>query len=202
MPEPPDFASELDLMPWFSRRVWLICLAWTLLGILLHVIWYDAVVGPFPVAMLAWLGWLIGAVVLACLTLMVAIQATHPRRVFISLCVLIVSGATMQIWGGQCTRYLRFRLLKPSYEKQVLSLPPAQVHQFMREPGPPERTAFPWPGGLLDNWRGVVYDPSNELDALVRKPRAPRDHPARRFFGGDIIKVEHLEGPWYFCWFT
>ena len=197
----PD-PRELDLMPSFLRRAWLICVAWTLIGFLLHVIWYDAVVGPLHLAALAWLGWLIGAMILACLTLMAAVRATRRRRVLFSMCMLIVAGVTMQIWGGQCTRYLRFRFFKPSYEKQLLSLPPVQGRRFMRDSGPPERMAFPWPGGLLDNWCGVVFDPTNELDALIRSPKPPREHPARGFFGGDIIKVEHLEGPWYFCWFT
>jgi len=60
----------------------------------------------------------------------------------------------------------------------------------------PTRVIFPWPGGLLDNWYGVVHDPSGGVT------RAPQDEAIRELFGGDIIGVRHLWGPWYLCSFT
>jgi hypothetical protein len=60
------------------------------------------------------------------------------------------------------------------------------------EPGPPLRVAFAW-GGMLDNWVGVVHDPS----AVVANPSAARD-----WFGGQLFRAEHLWGDWYLCCFT
>ena len=52
---------------------------------------------------------------------------------------------------------------------------------------------FSW-GGFLDNWSGVVYDPSGTIET------APKDH--KSAFGGDLISVRHLWGAWYYCGFT
>lgn len=60
----------------------------------------------------------------------------------------------------------------------------------------PTRVAFPWPGGIIDNWFGVVHDPSGGVT------RAPHDASIRELFGGDLIGVRHLWGPWYLCSFT
>lgn len=54
---------------------------------------------------------------------------------------------------------------------------------------PPERIAFPWPGGIIDNWTGVVWDPSGSA-------------PPENAFGGQLIHAVHLGGPWYLCSFT
>ena len=64
--------------------------------------------------------------------------------------------------------------------------------------GPPIRVAVPW-GGWGDTWFGVVHDPSGEV------VKASDDNPYRyevaNLFSGHIHGVEHLWGPWYFCWF-
>ncbi len=63
------------------------------------------------------------------------------------------------------------------------------------EPGPPLRVAFPWPGGLMDNWCGAVYDPSGEV------VHAEREH-VRQLFGGTLLSCSGLERNWYLCCFT
>ena len=76
------------------------------------------------------------------------------------------------------------------------------------DPGPPRRIAFSW-GGILDNWRGVVYDPTGEVmkaNILDRKTWPNRDDPdyasVAGLFGGTLVRAQHLEGNWYLCWFT
>ena len=76
------------------------------------------------------------------------------------------------------------------------------------EPGPPLRVVFVQPGGVLDNWVGIVYDPTG----IVINARQFKDDwsnwndPAlkevRQMFGGDLRWVEPLGGPWYRCTFT
>lgn len=36
---------------------------------------------------------------------------------------------------------------------------------FLIDDGPPQRLAFPMPGGFLDNWNGIVYDTSGRVAA-------------------------------------
>ena len=63
-------------------------------------------------------------------------------------------------------------------------------HMLHVELGPPRRYYFCW-GGLADNTIGVIHDASRTLgldDVDV--------------FGGDLIDVTHLWGPWYLAAFT
>ncbi len=76
------------------------------------------------------------------------------------------------------------------------------------EPGAPLRVAFRQPGGILDNWVAIVYDPSGE----VLKSRQfksdwsnwhdPTLQKVKRLFGGDLQWAEPLGGNWYRCYFT
>jgi hypothetical protein len=76
------------------------------------------------------------------------------------------------------------------------------------EPRLPLRVAFVEPGGILDNWIGIVYDPTG----VVLKSRqfkedwsnwnAPALGEIKRLFGGDLRWAEPLGGPWYRCTFT
>jgi hypothetical protein len=59
------------------------------------------------------------------------------------------------------------------------------------EPGPPRRVGFVW-SRILDNWVGVIHDPSGTVTDVERQ---------RKLFGGDLVAVDHLFGAWYFCVF-
>ena len=71
--------------------------------------------------------------------------------------------------------------------------------------GPPVRVAFN-PEGFLDNWSGVIYDPTGEVmqadgwDPASRKFRAPDR--ITKIFGGDLVACRHLWGDYYDCSFT
>lgn len=72
------------------------------------------------------------------------------------------------------------------------------------------RVSFLEPGGLLDNYTAVVYDPSG----LVMKANQlkitgaganwydARFSKVKKLFGGDMFRAEHLRGNWYRCGFT
>lgn len=71
--------------------------------------------------------------------------------------------------------------------------------------GPPVRMAFVTNGGFLDNWSGIVFDPTGR----VRLARgwdaagtfyAPRE--VTELFGGDIVECDHLVAAYYYCSFT
>jgi hypothetical protein len=60
--------------------------------------------------------------------------------------------------------------------------------------GPPVRYAFLQPGGLLDNWGGIIYDPSHKVAAET-------EH-LSELFGGDMMMCWHMKGAFYYCGFT
>lgn len=78
------------------------------------------------------------------------------------------------------------------YEKLVADvaagLRPAAV--YMIDVGPPLRIAFAW-GGVADNWFGVVHDTSRSIGS------AERD-----VLGGQLTRIMHLWGPWFYVEFT
>ena len=76
--------------------------------------------------------------------------------------------------------------------------------QFEVDAGPPLRVAFPQPGGIIDNWEGVVWDPTD----VVRSATGWRDGTytaspvAKALFGGDLVACRHVIDHFYRCWFT
>jgi hypothetical protein len=70
--------------------------------------------------------------------------------------------------------------------------------------GPPVRVAFN-PDGILDNWSGIVFDPTGEVmkahgfDASGRFYAPDR---ITKLFGGDLVSCRHLWGNYYNCSFT
>jgi hypothetical protein len=76
---------------------------------------------------------------------------------------------------------------------------------YMIDFGPPRRVAFSY-GGLVDNWCGVVFDPTGEVLKINDLPPGGspgwRNHPMTKLFGGDMTSCRPLESPYYFCCFT
>lgn len=70
--------------------------------------------------------------------------------------------------------------------------------------GPPLRVAFN-PQGILDNWSGIVFDPTGEVmkaDGFDASGtfRAPQQ--ITKLFGGDLLYCRHLLGDYYSCSFA
>ena len=72
------------------------------------------------------------------------------------------------------------------------------------------RVSFSW-DGIIDNWHGIVYDPSGKIMRCNESdPRFPdngiKDNDElsklRMILGGLLYKVDRLGGHWYLCWFT
>jgi hypothetical protein len=106
----------------------------------------------------------------------------------------------------------RFSKLRPQYEAivaRVASATPRQGGEFNGvqydvDAGPPLRVAFRQPGGIIDNWEGVVWDPSG----VVRSAKGWRNGTytaspeAKALFGGDLVACRHVADHFYRCWFT
>jgi hypothetical protein len=131
------------------------------------------------------------------------------------LMILAVASAGMVFLLDGRPLALRFRFLvhKGRYEAAVREIlagraPRGDTDRYTVDPGPPVRVAFHWPGGILDNWNGVVYDPTG----LVLKARllrsdlsnlhAPEFREFVGLFDGNLCYCEPLGGDWYFCGFT
>ncbi len=67
------------------------------------------------------------------------------------------------------------------------------------EVGPPLRGAFPQPGGILDNWQGIVSDPSgsvpraSEFKSEFSNWNDPALQSVKKLFGGDLFHCKHLK---------
>ena len=119
------------------------------------------------------------------------------RRMLAALAVLVLAFPFSPIqsaltWTGAA---IRVRLNEEEYERVALDAlaQPAgmdQALEWRRDNGPPPRVVLWW-SGFLDNWIGVVYDPSQTLESASEK-----------VFGGDLVRRWHLWGPWYYVGFT
>ncbi len=82
------------------------------------------------------------------------------------------AGSALAKAGDSLVFRLRFAWLHLQYEQIVSTVTQVnrssahETHDGIRydiDAGPPVRLAFPRPGGILDNWEGVVYDPSDRV---------------------------------------
>lgn len=71
--------------------------------------------------------------------------------------------------------------------------------------GPPIRIAFN-PAGMLDNWSGIIYDPTGDVmladgfDPKTGEFAAPDK--VTKLFNGDLVRCRRLWGDYYDCSFT
>ncbi|WKL55813.1 hypothetical protein Q1W73_08840 [Asticcacaulis sp. ZE23SCel15] len=71
--------------------------------------------------------------------------------------------------------------------------------------GPPVRVAFN-PDGIIDNWTGIIYDPTGEVllakgfDPVTGEFHMPSH--IKELFGGDLVACRHIWSDYYKCSFT
>jgi hypothetical protein len=143
--------------------------------------------------------------------------------------MLLASGAVLGLalaalplarLGDTITFRTRWRMHRAEYARIVDSVlaAPAPLTSPPRGPGgptvyyvdrgPPVRLAFVQPGGIVDNWEGLVYDPSGSVAAARGwshaggKQEFTAPPAVRGLFGGELVACRHVDGPWYRCWFT
>lgn len=159
---------------------------------------------------------LIGAVVVpasAIVLLIGAIRRVRRSPIASIVFVLIISSMLVFVptsglsWGERT----RFDLMRPSYERRLQQIISAHEHgargnanrpDYIIDRGPPVRVAFMWQSGVIDNWVGLVYDPTG---VVMRANGSDGDiglGPVRKLFGGDIVASRHLQDHWYLCSFT
>ena len=142
----------------------------------------------------------------------IAILALANRRVtlqrgMVVTAIVLIGCALYFSVGFDSGRYLLFQIRKPGYEKQLAEakelgqVPRGQGHT---EDGPPKLYAFYWYRGVVDNWAGVVYDPSGRIGKINEADGWDEIHAQElsRLFGGTFYRCQDVGGGWYICWFT
>jgi hypothetical protein len=189
------------LFAFFNRPLW------DALWVLMLGVWsVYAVAGLAPVGTLFWLG----------------CRRAHliGIAVYITAFIVLIFGFAVALphigaAGDEFQFSLRFARLKPQYEAIVAqALAAGEVKdgetngvRFTVDAGPPIRVAFSQPGGMLDNWEGVVWDPTG----VVRSATGWRNGiagdytaspEAKALFGGDLVACRAVSDHFYRCWFT
>ena len=134
--------------------------------------------------------------------------ASRPKVILVPLGVLL---SLYLVWGGLHRMGWRWYVLRTltKYEGQVVEFhrrqgtetsPDYDAFSLQHDPGPPPCTALRLPGGILDNWRAILFDESGELLRASQTGTIP--HELEMLFGGQLISVEHLRGSWFLCSFT
>ena len=158
--------------------------------------------------------------IISIIQLNVTIRKKRNRLAGVFLCTLMGIGSI--ICGTDLVKdlglKLRFYQFKPTYSEIVDKLnlekmPDEGRHReinYKSETDPVFRVSFSW-GGIIDNWCGIVYDPSGKIMRCNESdPRFPDQGPKddeelnkiRIIFGGVLYKAEKLSDHWYLCWFT
>ena len=125
-------------------------------------------------------------------------------------------GSWWTVLGDRVVQETRFQLLRPVYERVLEAVAAGRIQvtqgrywfvRFEVDPGPPVRVAFPYVGGIIDNWQGTVYDPTDAL-ASAHGWRPTTGYGAQgkaeieALFGGDLVKCRPLADHFYRCSFT
>lgn len=202
---------------------WTIWVAGTWLACGILGAFFDRVITDalWIVAGILYLGfWAIGVLLLA--ALIIYAFAIRNRFAIISSCLLL-AGATALLLvqptiSSQGNRFIvryRFKVNFSEYETIIAETKQGKFTnlyneregvRFLVELGPPVRVAFPQPGGILDNWEGIVYDPTGEVLKARgwTEPGTKLSAPPEivGLFGGNIVTCSHVESNYYRCWFT
>lgn len=191
--------------------------AWVLLGVALALSSRVAEEYLWIMSTVPVLAWGVAGLVIVALLLW---QACDQERRAAAIRHGAVMAGTVALFvpladvGSWLTERLRFLHERPHYERLVAKAnahPPTGPYNtdagldYVVDSGPPVRVAFPWPGGIIDNWCGVVHDSSAEVlkvNELQVGSVAWRASAVTGLFRGDMTSCHAIEPPYYLCCFT
>lgn len=184
------------------------------LGFLLFLIGAPIVICAFVVGVLVfvWHG-LKGALPPLALTARLRTVAAVPALAAITVLLAPASCAA----GHRAGMWSHFLAHRTRYDHIVAkiqrSAPPNATRwrtdesgvEYLADVGPPVRIAFD-ADGLIDNWTGIIFDPTGEVmfargfDPVTGEFFAPER--ITKLFGGDLVGCRPLTGSYYYCSFT
>ena len=128
--------------------------------------------------------------------------ALARKRTQLSVLCVVAVLATWCVWVYAPVRDLglaiRFGLEQAQYAAAIADLTSgrepacAAAKACQYDAGPPRRLAFSW-GGVIDNWAGIIYDPTGDIQDVQRN---------RGVFGGDLVGCRLVREHFYLCSFT
>lgn len=214
--------SKPTLNHWTNKKFLSALIIWYLVEASLLLFWIDINAKLWILTDLLHLAWIMVGVLIIIWSLYKSIRPQISffkigLNLFVVWMALIIMSHT-RLHGET----LRFKIHKKEYEKTVLDwqtklkmgqIDPSTIKGIQEgncyiDVGPPLRIAFVWPGGIIDNWIGVVYDPSGFVMKCREFERSgsnwddPSLRKGRELFGGDMFYCRQLEEGWYLCSFT
>lgn len=208
--------SSVVMPRWYRATV----VAWAVAALL--VLFFDTPLRVllWVLVIAVWLGLLLAGLILGIAGMMLAKRRNWAPQVrrwavapFVLLAVLVLGGPVIRRAGDATLFRIRFTTLRPRYDAIVADVAARKLPasgetrgvDYQSDPGPPVRVVFPQPGGIIDNWEGVIYDPTGAVRAATswRGPgvfSAPPE--VRTLFGGDLLSCKPVSGSYYRCWFT
>src|SRR5512145_2694315 len=190
---------------------------WILVGVVLALSSELAAEYLWILSLVPFLAWSVFGLILAFVTLFRLAAPDHraaATRQGLSMLVMAALFLPLSGVGGWLTIRLRFHFERPEYDRIVAAaraLPAPGYHgsgegpSYIVDEGLPVRVAFPWPGGIIDNWCGAVYDPSAEVlkaNQLYAGSTEWRASSVTQLFGGDLTSCKPIDGSYYLCCFT
>ena len=174
-------------------------------------------------------GLIISLIVFCCFKLTKIIFRNRDLIMIVSLVGLLLVGVISYGTNfttdlGDKLRFLRYekkyvQIIEKINTKKISSNGSVNGINYDTEVNPAMRVSFSW-GGIIDNWRGIIYDPTNELSKIAeniqihinsgeRNQLTPDEEryiketaELKLLFGGVIYKVKKMRNNWYLCWFT
>lgn len=182
-------------------------------------------VGFLPIGKLFWWLWVVNGLLVAVLCLYSLGRAGNRVPALFACLMLIASTSAFTVgWSSliEAGDDLRFRRIVSSnrqrYEAIIrkLEINPIKDDRwhksgdidYVADSGPPLRVAFSQPGGILDNWNAIVYDPSGLVmrASEFKSDRSNWDNPSlaqvKMLFGGCLVYCKHISGNYFLCGFT
>ena len=211
-----------------SRAFWATLVAWVLAGWLLaffdRPIWDALWIG----ALYLWAGFAAAGLVILIVSCFLGWGAARSWRALATPAVVLVAAASVWVSASPLRRagdnavfHWRFSRMHPTYDRivtETLRRPPPDTGQvpwthlehggadYTVDFGPPLRIAFLQPGGITDNWEGIVYDPSGAVRAATGWKNTAGEFSAPpelvRLFGGDLVACRPVADHYFRCWFT
>lgn len=220
--------DRLGVSDWTSPfRETAYCFLLSLAGVAVisAAIWLGGILGAFvalPIGMAMAVGWIVVLVTAARAAWHkrsepgVAVRsAAMPILSLLLACALVLPvlwGVAWTLnWASFLGHYRAYgeiidRAESGAFDKQAGLWQDQDGVDFVFDAGPPRRMAFPNPGGFLDNWSGIVYDPTGDV------MKADGFHPITgefaapdritKLFEGDLVSCRHMLGSFYLCSFT
>jgi len=141
-----------------------------------------------------------------------AIGLAAPLMLVVTLAVswpALLAGSYTGTWVRLMLNWHHYQSIISKAESQRMIQQDAAYQEddgvrYAVDAGPPVRVAFN-PAGILDNWSGIVFDPTHEVmlaDGFddTGKFRAPER--VTKLFGGDLVGCRRLTHDFSYCSFT